>query len=165
VASIEEGRALLTALPAGELDGLRRGYDLEPAGEVLAAALAAAQRSPRIDALAGFLDLVAEHLARQGFRVSRLPLLAVPLALVRDHGEGGGSGAPERVFLLTWNNVVLDRRPAGLRAEGFSALLPSGDAAARRAFAAAGCRLDLLPPLVRSIVANGGYRCASNHVR
>jgi hypothetical protein len=164
VAGIEEGRALLSALPAGELDGLRRGYDLEPAGETLAAALAAAQRHPRIDALAGFLDLVAAHLAHQGFRVSRLPLLAVPLALVRDHGEGVPV-APERVFLLTWNNVVLDRGPAGLRAEGFSAQLPSGDAAARRAFAAAGCRLDLLPPLVRSIVANGGYRCASNHVR
>lgn len=164
VASIEEGRALLSALPAGELDGLRRGYDLEPAGETFAAALAAAQRRPRIDALAGFLDLVAAHLAHQGFRVSRLPLLAVPLALVRGHGEGVPV-APERVFLLTWNNVVLDRVPAGLRAEGFSAQLPSGDAAARRAFAAAGCRLDLLPPLVRSIVANGGYRCASNHVR
>jgi hypothetical protein len=43
--------------------------------------------------------------------------------------------------------------------------MTSGDAAARGAFAAAGARLDLVPPLVRSIILNGGYRCASAHVR
>jgi hypothetical protein len=43
--------------------------------------------------------------------------------------------------------------------------LTAGDAEARRIFAAAGCRLDLLPPLPSSIVLQGGYRCASNHLR
>jgi len=44
-------------------------------------------------------------------------------------------------------------------------LLAAGDELARKTFAAAGYRLHLFPPLVRSIVLGGGYRCASNHLR
>jgi len=84
----------------------------------------------------------------------------VPVTLLTDH-----EGVAGREFLLTWNNVVLETRDGRLRAEGFSSLLPAGDREARRLFAAAGCRLDLLPALVHSIVLNGGYRCASNHLR
>ncbi|HEX3553357.1 MAG TPA: hypothetical protein VIA62_09010 [Thermoanaerobaculia bacterium] len=32
-------------------------------------------------------------------------------------------------------------------------------------FAGLGVHLDLFPPLVRSVILNGGYRCASNHLR
>ncbi|HEV3077056.1 MAG TPA: hypothetical protein VHB47_21720 [Thermoanaerobaculia bacterium] len=160
VASLAAGRALLAALSTEDWKGLRRGYDLAPAGGELAAALGAAQQTPAAARLDGFLDLVATHLASQGFRVERLPLLTVPVTLLTDH-----EGVAGREFLLTWNNVVLETRGGRLRAEGFSSLLPAGDREARRVFTAAGCSLDLLPALVHSIVLNGGYRCASNHLR
>jgi hypothetical protein len=160
VASLAAGRALLAALSTEDWKGLRRGYDLAPAGGELAAALGAAQRTPAAARLDGFLDLVAAQLASQGFRVERLPLLTVPVTLLSDH-----EGVAGREFLLTWNNVVLETRGGRLRAEGFSSLLPAGDREARRVFTAAGCSLDLLPALVHSIVLNGGYRCASNHLR
>jgi hypothetical protein len=160
VASLAAGRALLATLTAEDWQALRRGYDLAPAGGELAAALAAAQQAPAAARLDGFLDLIAAHLAGQGFKVERLPLLTVPVTLLSDH-----EGVAGREFLLTWNNVVLETRGGRLRAEGFSSLLPAGDREARRVFTAAGCRLDLLPALVHSVVLNGGYRCASNHLR
>jgi hypothetical protein len=160
VASLTAGRALLATLAAEDWQALRRGYDLAPAGGELAAALGAAQQAPAAARLDGFLDLIAAHLASQGSRVERLPLLTVPVTLLSDH-----EGVAGREFLLTWNNVVLETRGGRLRAEGFSSLLPAGDREARRVFTAAGCSLDLLPALVHSIVLNGGYRCASNHLR
>jgi hypothetical protein len=161
VASVAAGRTLLARLSAEDWGALRRGYDLRPAAAELAGELGAAQQAPAAVGLDGFLDLVAIHLGGQGFRVERLPLLMVPARLLTDP-EGVGV----REFLLTWNNVVLETTPAGqLRAEGFSSLLPAGDREASRLFAAAGCRLDLLPALVHSMVLNGGYRCASNHLR
>jgi hypothetical protein len=159
VADITAGSELLARLPAAEWSALRSGWDLAPAGDNLAAAVAAAQRTSRAEQLDGFLDLTAEHLAAEGFRVRRLPLLSLPFDLLRDPGGLQGE------FLLTWNNVVAETRDGVLRAEGFSSLLPSGDRAAAEAFTAAGARLDLFPPLTRSVILNGGYRCASNHVR
>jgi len=161
VADLAAGRALL---PVIERDGLRATYDLAPAGDALTAALAAAQATPRATALASFLDLVAGHLAAQGLKVRRLPLLRVPLALLRDR-RGLEDAPADAELLLTWNNVVAETRAGGVRAEGFAMRLPAGDRAARAAFAAAGVKLDLFPPLVHSVVLNGGYRCASNHVR
>jgi len=61
--------------------------------------------------------------------------------------------------------VVVQSGRSGVRAEGFSGLFPAGDRLAKETFAAAGCELELLPPLVSSVIANGGYRCASNHLR
>ena len=163
IADVTAGRELAARLPGAEWDALRSGWDLVPTrdmtGADLAAAVAAAQRTPGAEQLDGFLDLTAEHLAAEGFRVRRLPLLQLPFGLLRDPGDLQGT------FLLTWNNVVAETRDGVLRAEGFSSLLPSGDRAATEAFAAAGARLDLFPPLTRSVILNGGYRCASNHVR
>lgn len=156
VADVTAGRELLAKLPAAEWTALREGWSLTPSS---GPALTAAQETPRAEALDRFLDLTAFHLQKEGFRVRRLPLLQVPFSLLRDPGGLKGD------FLLTWNNVVAETRDGVLRAEGFSSLLPSGDRAASEAFAAAGARLDLFPPLVRSVVLNGGYRCASNHVR
>jgi len=165
VADLAAGRKLLASLPAAERKALRAGYDLEPEGPALAQALAAAQETPRAASLAAFLDLTAEHLATSGLRVLRLPLVRIPYALLRDRrGLETATGSDEE-FLLTWNNVVAETRDGTLRAEGFASLLASGDAAARAAFKTAGAHLDLFPPLVRSIVLNGGYRCASSHVR
>ncbi len=166
VADLAAGRKLLAQTSAGERNSLRTGYDLEPDGDALTTALAAAQETPRAAALAAFLDLTAEHLAANGVRALRLPLVRIPYALLRDKaGLPDGATANDREFLLTWNNVVAETRDGHLRAEGFASLLPSGDAAARGLFTQAGAQLDLFPPLVRSIVLNGGYRCASAHVR
>jgi len=114
-----------------------------------------AQTAPRAIRLQRFLDITAAELARDGMTVRRLPLLNVP-------GPAVGATAD---FLVTWNNVVLEKRGQLRRAEGFAALLPSGDAYARKVFAAGGYKIDLFPPLIRSIVLGGGYRCASNHLR
>ncbi|HET9208935.1 MAG TPA: hypothetical protein VFR03_00980 [Thermoanaerobaculia bacterium] len=160
VADVPAGRSLLAKLPAADWDALRRGYGLEPAGDALSAAMTAAQATPAMEGLGGFLDLVAGELAKAGMEVRRLPILAMPVALLADR-----SGLSHESFLLTWNNAVVEVRKGRAHAEGFSYLLPSGDQAAREAFAALGARLDLFPPLVRSIVLNGGYRCASNHLR
>ncbi len=160
VADVAAGRSLLAKLPSSDWDSLRRGYGLEPSGEALSSALTAAQGAPEMDALGDFLDLVAGELAKAGMKVRRLPMLAVPVALLADR-----SGLSHERFLLTWNNAVVEVRKGQARAEGFSYLLPAGDQAAREAFAAFGAHLDLFPPLVRSIVLNGGYRCASNHLR
>ncbi|MFL6258911.1 MAG: hypothetical protein ACJ76Y_04295 [Thermoanaerobaculia bacterium] len=160
VADVSAGRSLLAKLPAADWGSLRRGYGLEPSGAALSAAMTAAQGAPEMDALGGFLDLVAGELAKGGMNVRRLPILIVPVALLADR-----SGLSHESFLLTWNNAVVEVRKGQARAEGFSYLLPAGDQAARDAFAALGVRLDLFPPLVRSIVLNGGYRCASNHLR
>lgn len=156
VADVTAGRELLAGLAPADREAMRHGYGLEPD----AAALAAAQTAPGAAALDGFLDDIAAHLARQGWQVRRLPLLSVPVALLRNR-----EGLQHREFLLTWNNVVTEVRDGHLRAEGFSSLIPAGDDRARRIFSEAGADLDLVPPLVRSVILNGGYRCASNHLR
>jgi hypothetical protein len=160
VADVAAGRELLARLAPADWDALRRGYGLEPAGGALATALTSAQRTPGVDALGGFLDLVARQLAAEGMEVRRLPLLTVPVALLQSR-----EGLTHESFLITWNNVVVETRGGTVRAEGFSYLIPRGDQEARDAFAALGVHLDLFPPLVRSIILNGGYRCASNHLR
>ncbi len=119
-------------------------YDLSAYGDT--EKILAAQSSPKAIALQRFLDVIAEELQRDGMTVRRLPLVLVP-------------ASPD--FLITWNNVVLEKN----RAEGFASLLPSADAYARKIFEASGYKLVLFPPLLRSIMLNGGYRCASNHLR
>jgi hypothetical protein len=160
VADAGAGRDLLKHLDPKDWNALRAGYGLEPAGETLATAMAAAQRTPAMDDLGSFLDLAAEHLKSQGFEVRRLPLLSIPVPLLHDH-----AGLTHSSFLVTWNNVVVENRGGRVRAEGFASLIPAGDRLARDAFAALGVHLDLFPPLVRSVILNGGYRCASNHLR
>jgi hypothetical protein len=160
VADLELGRRILASSPPAELAELARLFELSSSGDALRPRLDAAQASPRARRLQGFLDLVATHLAADGATVRRLPQLLVPLELLADRGEMSHAD-----FQITWNNVILEQVAAGLRAEGFAAGLTAGDAEARRIFAAAGCRLDLLPPLPSSIVLQGGYRCASNHLR
>jgi hypothetical protein len=160
VADVSAGRELLAKLAPADREALRRGYGLSPAGDPLAAALVSAQKTPAMDALDEFLDLVARHLAAEKMEVRRLPLLNIPIALLGDRAGLSHSG-----FLITWNNVVVETVKTEARAEGFSSLIPAGDAAARESFGSLGIRLDLFPPLVRSVILNGGYRCASSHLR
>ena len=114
------------------------------------------QSDPTSIRLQRFLDRCAKDLAANGVRVRRLPLLMVPTSLLVDEDR------PETpYFLVSCNNVVLERN----RAEGFASGLPAVDSAARATFKSAGYDLTLFPPLPRSVVLNGGYRCASNEVR
>jgi len=160
VAEVAAGRDLLARLQPADWESLRSGYGLEPDGDALRAALTAAQRTPEMDALGEFLDLVATHLGSTGMEVRRLPLLTVPVSLLADR-----AGLSHSAFLITWNNTVVETRKGLVRAEGFSSLVPAGDARAREVFGSLGVHLDLFPPLVRSVILNGGYRCASNHLR
>ncbi len=160
VADLDLGRRILAASTAAELDEFARLFELSTAGDALRPRLDGAQAGPRARRLQSFLDMVAGHLAAEEATVRRLPHLLVPLKLLADRGVMDHAD-----FQITWNNTVLERTAAGLRAEGFASGLAAGDAEARRAFEAAGSRLDLLPPLPSSIVLQGGYRCASNHLR
>lgn len=160
IADVGLGRRLLgRALPA-DRKVLAEGYGLGGGDPV--ARISAYQSEARAARFGRYLDLVAAGLVRQGVAVSRLPVLLVPADLLARRGA-----APDEAdFLVTWNNVVVQsggRR--GTRAEGFSGLFPIGDRAAEETFAGAGCELHLFPPLVESVIANGGYRCASNHLR
>jgi hypothetical protein len=134
-----------------------RAYGFRGDPSLLGKTMTAAQATPRAKSLDLFLDTVASSLAKQGLRVQRVALLTVPASLITE--------GVAKDFLLTWNNVVLERRGAQYRAEGFASLLPEGDDAARSLFQKAGYELTLYPPLVRSVQLSGGYRCASNHVR
>ncbi len=159
VADLSVGSDLLAGLGAEELAGLRAGYQLGPAGEALRAELLASQESLRGLAMQAYLDATAEHLAAAGLEVIRVPLLFVPTLALADRGL-----IRHEEFLIGWNNVVLEHVVGQGRAEGFSSLIPSGDAIAAAAFAQGGYDLDLLPPLVTSVLRNGGYRCSSNHL-
>ncbi|HVS03816.1 MAG TPA: hypothetical protein VMT16_13700 [Thermoanaerobaculia bacterium] len=160
VADLSLGRQGLAGVPASDWEGFRSGYGIAPPAAELPRLLARAQDEPRGRALGDFLELVAAHLAGQGLPVSRLPLLRVPVGLLArgdlDHAE----------LLVGWNNVVVSTDAAGaLQAEGFASLLPTLDAAVSETFTAAGSSLHLLPPLIESVVRNGGYRCATNQLR
>jgi hypothetical protein len=141
VGDVNLGAAAARKATSSEWNALRAAYDVNES----ASAIAGAQPQQ----LQQFLDEVADELRRDGMTVRRVPLLKMP----------------QTAFMLTANNVVLETRGTVRRAEGFASLLPPLDAAAREAFAASGYRLDLFPPLARSVVRGGGYRCASNHLR
>lgn len=161
VGDVASGRDLLRSADEKDLDEFRRGFGLAGSASSLRTALVSYNESGRAAGLGRFLDLSAEHLRREGLSVKRLPLFLVP-----DEALADSSGRPRGAsFSINWNNVVLEREGSGCRAEGFASFLRGGDEIARRAFEAAGCRLVLYPPLVASIVRNGGYRCASNHLR
>jgi hypothetical protein len=159
VADLEAGRELLAGASNEELAEMAELYGLAGTEESLRRGLAQAQATSRAVALEGFLDLVAAHLSAEA-RVLRPPILQVPTSLLREGASSLGAD-----FLLTWNNVVTDETPDELRAEGFSGHFPPGDRAAEAVFAQAGYRLRLLPPMVASVLRNGGYRCASQHIR
>ena len=164
VGDVGAGGRWVSGLDATELEALRTGFKFapptDPSPGALAESLGRAQQERRAVALGGFLDQIAVHLAASGATVHRLPLLLVPTRLLAGTDPGG---APD--FVLGWNNVVMESTPRGVRAEGFSSLIPTGDALARKTFADAGAALDLFPPLVPSVILRGGYRCASNQLK
>ena len=153
VADIDAGRRLVATASDKELAQFATRLDLHAEG--LRSGLLASQGAPRAQALDDFLESVARHLATQ-MAVRRLPLLIVRRELQRDRSHADSE------FLVGWNNVVLDGRE---RAEGFRSALAPGDELARGVFAELGYELELLPMLRASVLGNGGYRCASQHLR
>jgi len=158
VADLGSGRELLSQLEEGDWQRLRGEFGLARAPAQLRQILDGYQATARGQRFTVFLDEVAKHLSDQGLPVERLPQLLVPTDLLEEKLD-----YPD--FQLTWNNVVVETSPHGMTAEGFSNLVERGDDQARRIFERAGCQLKLLPPLIPSILHNGGYRCASNHLR
>jgi hypothetical protein len=141
------------AASANEWQDLQKTYSLTANARDAVVNL---QSDPSSIGLQRFLDRCASDLAARGMKVRRLPLLMVPTSTLIDEDR------PETpYFLVTANNVVLERN----RAEGFASGLPLVDSAARSTFKSAGYDLTLFPLLPRSVVLNGGYRCASNEVR
>ena len=158
VGDLAAGRGLVEALDRSDLDELRRAFGLRHRDGELRRELAAAQEDPAATELQAFVDSIAEHLAAEGVPVRRLPLLRIPDRLLTQPRV-------RRDFLLGWNNVTLEKTGEGWTAEGFASPLARGNEIAVEVFKEAGYRLHLLPPLVESIARNGGYRCASNHLR
>ena len=161
VADLDLGLELLRGLPESDHRALGETYGLRVPVQELIERLGEERLGPRASGLDAFLEATASHLLTEGWRVERLPLLLVPTSFL----AGGGKTHEHRHFLVGWNNVVLESRAEGRRAEGFASGMPAADAAVVRVFEQLGVRLDLLPPLVASIVRNGGYRCATNHLR
>ena len=154
------GAKLAAAAPTGDWSELRRSYALSGDTSSIRDSVVSFQNSTVGMGLQRFLDRCAKDLQNNGVRVQRLPLLMVPSSLL----PADEHRPVNPYFLITWNNVVLERGAVS-HAEGFASGFPSGDRAARAAFQGAGYRLALFPPLPRSVILNGGYRCASNEVR
>ncbi len=155
VGDLGTGSDLLRKISEEEWAAFAERYGLEPASrqEVLEGQLAG--RSGNLEV---YLDHVSTHLTTEGLEVRRVPLLLVP-------GSASSELAASAGFLVTWVNVVLERTEGRSRAEGFASGLPTGDTMAEAAFGRGGYELVLFPPLVASVLGNGGYRCASNHLR
>jgi hypothetical protein len=167
VGSLEMGMELAAGLEAADLEALRRGLRLkEQPLEQLRARLLDHNRVPEIQGFGAYLDLVAGHLRQvhDGGEALRLPLLFFPTELLEDAAR-----MEHRDFLLTWTNVVVEQASGpgeGTRrgVELFSQSVPAGDRLARQVFEELGYSCRIFSPLRESIVFNGGYRCASNHL-
>ena len=160
VADVGKGRELLRAATEGHLEAFRAEFRLKPGPAGLRELLLEYAKSPRTARLGAFLDSMASELEAGGFRVRRLPFFLVPDAIAADDAR-----LTAQDFQISWNNVVVETRETVRRAEGFSNGLAEGDETAARVFGEAGYRMEFLPPLAGSIMHNGGYRCASNHLR
>jgi len=135
-------------------------YSTASVGLELKNAIEASFDRTRARRLQSFLDMVASQMRNQKIRVERIPLYLLPVSLLRDRTD-----LQHDDFLLGWNNVVLERISARLTATAFASGIARADQQAIEQFEKAGARLILLPPIVRSVVLNGGYRCASSNIR
>jgi hypothetical protein len=160
IGDVAAGTSLLQNLPDDDLETFRAGFGLSPPPQALRRALISAQDSDRARRLRAFMDLMDSWQREEGLVVLRLPLFLVPVELLIER-----DGINHEDFIITWTNVVLENLEGRHRAEGFSNLLPMGDRLSREVFHQAGYEMNFIPPLVRSIILNGGYRCASQSLR
>lgn len=160
VGDLTLGKKMLGDAPDDDLRELQSVYHLSLAGGELRRELSRAQSSLPNQQFDAFLDASAAFLRHQGLEVLRVPLLRVPEELLPVELRYSRDS-----FMISWNNVVLEEQTGTLRAEGFASGLATADEAVRQIFADAGVTLDYVAPLALSIMRDGGYRCASNHVR
>lgn len=158
VADLDLGLDLISGLSDNEVGVLRAAYGMDPSVDVVGA-IRETSTGPRARDLDEFLEALAAYLAETA-PVTRIPLLLAPTATLAareelQHGD----------FLIGWNNVVLSTSPGGLIVEGFASGIARGDEIAAEGFAIANVRVRYLPPLISSVIRNGGYRCATNHLR
>jgi len=158
LADLDLGLDLIGGLSANEVGTLRATYGMDPSVDVIGA-IAEASSGTRARTLDEFLEALAVHLAESG-TVTRVPLLLAPTRTLAAREE-----LQHKDFVIGWNNVVLSTSPGGLMAEGFGSGIERGDDIAAEAFDAANVRVYYLPPLTSSVIRNGGYRCATNHLR
>lgn len=160
VGDLSLGARLADAAPDRDWASLAKTYSLGGNAGAIRDAVHNFHSAAPAKGLQRFLDRCAKDLAASGVPVRRLPLLMVPSTLLLSSDDQVNNP----YFLVGWNNVVLERAKSN-HAEGFASGFPSGDRAATSTFHEAGYGLTLFPPLPRSVVLNGGYRCASNEVR
>jgi len=160
VGDVTLGSRLIQDAPDSDIAKLRALYHLQPAPDDLRQQIAEGHRTPRNQQFDAFLDASAAYLERLGLEVTRLPLLDVSQRLIPAELSDG-----RPAFLVNWNNVVLQEVDGEMRAEGFASGMTSTDEKVREIYADAGVRLDYVAPLPLSIMRDGGYRCASGHVR
>jgi hypothetical protein len=164
VGDVEAGISLLRELSREELAAFARRFQIARPPDDLRADLLSYQQTARIRALDGFLQMTTQHLEAAGMRVRRPPLLLVPTRLIGH--QKFAADQPHLHFPLGFANVVLETTHAdGPCAEGFGSGLPTLDGAARAIFSEAGYQLTLYPPLVESLIGEGGYRCATQEIR
>jgi len=159
VGDVNLAKDMIAEVSGVEWRQFSQGYKFAGAPEARRDEILAYQDESRGAKLNQYLDLVSAYLSAVGLEVKRLPLFLVPENAVRGRENSGGD------FLVSWNNVVLEKSQDGAFAEGFTAMLEPGDAFAKKVFAEAGFQLRFVPPLLESIYRNGGYRCASKHLR
>ncbi|MGD8330679.1 MAG: hypothetical protein PVJ49_14695 [Acidobacteriota bacterium] len=160
VGDVTLGSELIEDAPDSDIQRLRALYHLQPTVDELRQQLADGHRTSRNRQFDAFLDASAAYLQRLGLEVTRLPLLDVSQRLIPPELSDGRPS-----FLINWNNVVLEEVDGGVRAEGFASGMAVTDKKMREIYADAGVNLDYVAPLALSVLRDGGYRCASNHVR
>lgn len=163
VGDVGLGIQMIQKSPSHEIAAYQQGYGLGSDPERFRQVLLEYSRQARSERLGNYLDLIAGFLAHNGLVVERLPLFLVPTHQIENLINS--KAVTEKDFLMTWQNVVIDRRGGEAFAEGFAGLLPQADLMAEAVFEKLGYKLQFLPPLLESIYRMGGYRCASKHIQ
>lgn len=167
VGSLQMGTQLIETLTPEDWASLNSLLRLrEHNADELRSRILAHNSQSRIWGFGAYLDLVAQTMqTRQAGRpVLRLPLVFFPTSLLEDAAR-----LEHEDFLVTWTNLVVEDRQSGpgqrqRSVELFSQGIPAGDRMARDLFEQLGYTSRLIPGLRASLIFNGGYRCASNHL-
>ena len=167
VGDIAQGSTIAasTSNPSWNAFAKKTGIDL--GANALRNGLIAAQTSKRVIGIQRFIDLVESHFSNQGLSTRRTPLLMVPTAFITRNPRLSAN-QPHDWFPLGYSNVVIESIPNSeqpLRAQVFSTGLPEFDQTAKKTYEEIGCSLILHPPLMESLICEGGFRCATQQVR
>lgn len=171
VGSTDASRPLIEKLTATELETFAQSFGMDLPATQLRPRLQTWQGSPKVSGLEDFLKLVSLHLASMDIPVATTPLVFVETKLITSHPRLSND-QPHVHFPLGHCNAVLERvaptanrNSRSMRAHAFMSGLPSLDSKATSAYEEIGCQLHLHPPLIESLVLEGGFRCATQQIR